>query len=66
MEKFGTELGVRVDETTADQLFTLKSVRCLGCCGLAPVATVGSETHGRLTATEVPRVIQQYREARRA
>jgi len=62
MEKFMGVLGVGVDETTRDQLFTLKSVRCLGCCGLAPVATIGHETFGRLSAKDVPTMIQKHQE----
>lgn len=65
MEKFASQLGVGVDETTPDKLFTLKSVRCLGCCGLAPVATVGHETYGRLAVKDVPAMIQKHREAAR-
>ncbi|MCP4152181.1 MAG: FAD-dependent oxidoreductase, partial [bacterium] len=33
LERFGDVLEVGVDETTRDRLFTLKSVRCIGCCG---------------------------------
>jgi NADH:ubiquinone oxidoreductase subunit E len=65
MEKFSGVLGAAVDETTKDRLFTLKSVRCLGCCGLAPVATIGSETYGRLAARDVPAMLQKHREAPR-
>ncbi len=65
MEKFTGVLGAAVDETTEDRLFTLKSVRCLGCCGLAPVATVGSETYGRLAVKDVPTMIRKHREAAR-
>jgi NADH:ubiquinone oxidoreductase subunit E/NAD-dependent dihydropyrimidine dehydrogenase PreA subunit len=65
MEKFAGVLGAAVDETTKDRLFTLKSVRCLGCCGLAPVATIGSETYGRLAAKDVPTMIQKHRETAR-
>jgi heterodisulfide reductase subunit A len=65
MEKFTSVLGVGVDETTADGLFTLKSVRCLGCCGLAPAAAIGHETFGRLAVTDVPLMLQKRREAAR-
>jgi NADH-quinone oxidoreductase subunit E len=35
--------------TTADGLFTLKNVACLGCCSLSPVMMINGETHGSLT-----------------
>jgi NADH-quinone oxidoreductase subunit E len=31
----------REGQATPDLLFSVESVRCLGCCGLAPVVTVG-------------------------
>jgi NADH:ubiquinone oxidoreductase subunit E/ferredoxin len=40
------ELAVKREETTEDMLFTLKTVRCIGCCGLAPVLKIGEEVHG--------------------
>jgi NADH-quinone oxidoreductase subunit E len=36
-------------KTTADQLFTVETVACLGACGLAPVMVVDEEVHGLLT-----------------
>jgi len=66
MERFATTLGVRVDETTADKLFTLKAVRCIGCCGLAPAAMVGSEVHGKLSIADVSALVGRYRQGRGA
>ncbi len=43
------KLGIADGETTADGLFTLKNVACLGCCSLSPVMMVGEETYGSLT-----------------
>ncbi len=63
MDSFTRALGVGVDETTSDGLFTLRSVRCLGCCGLAPVAAIGHQTHGRLTTRDVPRIVEGQRRA---
>ena len=37
------ELGIKPGETTPDGNFHLEMVRCLGCCGLAPVATINGE-----------------------
>ena len=35
--------------TTADQMFTVETVACLGACGLAPVMVVDDEVHGLIT-----------------
>jgi len=62
MERFTDILDVEVEETTEDRLFTLKSVRCIGCCGLAPVATIGNDVHGKLQIKDVPEIINKYKE----
>ena len=46
---------------TEDGLFSIDPVRCVGCCGLAPVMTVGSETYGKLTKDMLPGIIAKYR-----
>ncbi len=56
------ELGVHEGETTADGLFTLEHVACLGCCSLAPVMMVDETTYGRLDRRGVRRVLARYRE----
>ena len=60
LEKFVDVLGVGIDETTEDMLFTLKSVRCIGCCGLAPVATIGDDVYGKLQSKDIPDIIAKY------
>ena len=34
---------------------------CLGCCGLAPVAVVNGDVHGKLEAKDVAGIIEKYR-----
>jgi NADH:ubiquinone oxidoreductase subunit E/NAD-dependent dihydropyrimidine dehydrogenase PreA subunit len=63
MEKFSDNLGIRENETTPDMKFTLKSVRCIGCCGLAPAVMVGDAVFGKLTVSQIPDIIQRYKEA---
>ena len=55
------ELGVKDGKTTEDNLFTLESVVCLGCCSLAPVMMIGDETFGSLNAKKAARVIKDIR-----
>lgn len=61
LNKFSELLGINVDETTKDKLFTLKSVRCIGCCGLAPAVAVGDETYGKLSIKDIPVIIDKYK-----
>ena len=47
------ELGVAPGETTADGKLSLVTARCLGVCGLAPVAVLDGEVVGRLQPVEL-------------
>ena len=55
------ELGITLGGTTEDQLFTVESVACIGCCSLAPVIMINEETHGRLTPETARAVIRAFR-----
>lgn len=61
LQTLKTELGIDVNETSADGLFSLQSVACLGCCSLAPVIMINGETHGSLTPDKTKRVIGSFR-----
>ncbi len=54
-------LGIADGETTADGLFSLKCVACLGCCSLSPVMMVNGETYGSLTPAKVRDILSQKR-----
>ncbi len=61
LEKFEREMGIKSGETSEDLLFSLDAVRCLGCCGLAPVVQVGEEVHGKITPAKVAGVVKKYK-----
>ena len=61
MKEFERQLGVGVNATTPDGLFWVEAVRCLGCCGLAPVVVVNGEVHGKLATKDVAGIIEKYR-----
>ena len=46
--------------TTSDKKFTLKSVRCLGCCALAPVISVDDRVYRSVSTKELPEMIRKY------
>jgi len=51
-------------ETTDDLAMTLETVGCVGCCGLAPVATCNEEVIGEIDAMKMQELIQAIEEER--
>ncbi len=49
LEHASEELGIKPGETTADGEYHLQVVRCVGCCGLAPVVTVDQDLLAKVT-----------------
>jgi NADH-quinone oxidoreductase subunit E len=60
IEKFERLLSIKSGQTTPDLNFGLEQVRCLGCCGLAPVVTVGPDLFGKVTLGKVEQIVRQY------
>jgi NADH-quinone oxidoreductase subunit E len=56
-------LNIKGEELTDDGLFSIDPVRCLGCCGLAPVLMIGKEVYGKVTKDQLPEIIAKYRKA---
>ena len=56
------QLGIKPGETTEDGLFSLESVRCLGCCGLSPVIMINDETYGRVKPARLGEILSKYQE----
>jgi NADH-quinone oxidoreductase subunit E/NADP-reducing hydrogenase subunit HndA len=61
IEAFKQKLGIESNETTEDGLFTMKDVRCIGACGLAPVVMVDGKVFGRVKVEDVDEIINLYR-----
>ncbi|MCA6448635.1 MAG: NAD(P)H-dependent oxidoreductase subunit E [Chitinophagaceae bacterium] len=55
----GEKLGIKPGETTADGLFTLKTVECLGACGYAPMMQLGKHYREHLTKEKVDAIIAE-------
>jgi len=47
--------------TTEDKNFSLEEVRCLGCCGLAPVITINEDLYGSVTQSKLPKILERYK-----
>jgi NADH-quinone oxidoreductase subunit E len=56
-----TKLNIGVGETTADGLFTLKTVECLGACGYAPMMQLGKTYREHLTKDKVDAIVAECR-----
>jgi len=56
-EKIQNVLQVQPGETTDDYKFTYQEVACLGCCGLAPVLTIGDNVHGKVKPQQLERIL---------
>lgn len=61
LDEFKKQLGITTGETTADKQFTLKDVRCVGACGLAPIVLVGEKVYGRITHADVTGILADYK-----
>ena len=55
------KLNIGVGETTADGMFTLKTVECLGACGYAPMMQLGKNYREHLTKEKVDAIIEECR-----
>ncbi len=53
-------LGVEEGQTTKDGLFHLDVVRCLGCCGLAPVMMIDNKVYGKVKKSEIADILSKY------
>lgn len=62
LKELKDQLKVDEDGMSADGLFSLREVRCLGACGLAPVLTVNDAIHGHVKPEDIAGLLKQYRE----
>lgn len=61
MDTLKDHLKIDAGETTPDRLFTVKSTRCIGACGLAPILVVNGDVHGNTSSGEILKIIKKYR-----
>jgi NADH:ubiquinone oxidoreductase subunit E len=50
------------EDTSADGLFTVQQVRCIGCCGLAPIIKIDDDVYGKLSPTRLIGILSKYRQ----
>lgn len=61
LDKFQDLLGVKPGETTADGLFTLDALRCLGACALAPAVSINGKVYPMVEVSQVEKIVNDYR-----
>ena len=61
MEHCEQKLGVGNKGTTADGVFTLEEVECIGACSWAPAVQVNYDFHENLTPAKLDKVLDEYR-----
>lgn len=55
------QLGVGLNTITPDGEFSVEAVRCLGCCGLAPVVVINGEVFGKIECSGVAAMLDKFR-----
>jgi NADH-quinone oxidoreductase subunit E/NADP-reducing hydrogenase subunit HndA len=60
-DKFAEILGIKPGETTADGLFTLDVLRCVGACALAPAVSINGKIEAAVTVDKCAAIINKYK-----
>ena len=60
LDRILRDLNLPVTGTTEDRQFTVRTVRCIGCCGLAPVLRVDANTHPNMAQAKVRGMLRKY------
>ena len=61
LDKFAELLNIKAGETTADGLFTLEALRCIGACGIAPALTINGKVYPKVAVADVAKIVEEYR-----
>lgn len=55
-------LNIEEGETTQDGYFSLDSVRCVGCCALAPLMLIDEKLYAKVDPNEVEKILNEFKE----
>ncbi|WP_066503831.1 complex I 24 kDa subunit family protein [Abyssisolibacter fermentans] len=62
IEALKEKLEIESNETTKDGLFTLKDVRCIGACGLAPIVLIDDKVYGNVKVEDLDVIIDEHKD----
>ncbi len=62
LDKIKDEFMIEEGETTPDLSMTLETVGCIGCCGLAPVATINEDIVGEIDMKKIEGIIDSIKD----
>ena len=60
LERLEQEIGIAAGETDSRGQFTLRTVRCIGCCALAPAMRIDGITFGKVKLDKVVNILEQF------
>jgi NADH-quinone oxidoreductase subunit E len=60
LNRLEEEIGVAAGGTDSAMRFTLRTVRCIGCCALAPAMRIGGVTFGKMKLDKVPKILEKF------
>ncbi len=61
IDKFSEILGIKAGETTADGLFTIDALRCIGACGIAPAVSINGKVYPKVSVNAVSGIVDEYK-----
>jgi NADH:ubiquinone oxidoreductase subunit E len=60
LDKLQELLGIKIGETTTDNLFSIDVARCVGACALAPVMIVDEKVYAEVKPEQVAKILGEY------
>ncbi|HBB05252.1 MAG TPA: NADH-quinone oxidoreductase subunit NuoE [Firmicutes bacterium] len=63
LDKLEQVLKIKPGETTADGLFTIEALRCIGACALAPAMSINGKVYGQVKPDQIESILKTYRES---
>lgn len=60
IDKFSEIIGIKAGETSADGLFTIDALRCIGACGIAPAVTINGKVYPKVSVDAVKGIVDEY------
>jgi len=60
VDSIENKLEIKSGETTNDELISLETVNCLGCCALGPVIEIDGQYFGKLNSEKLDKLLMNY------